>query len=81
MIPQITEQRSYNIQIGEVVEAIYCGHQVLGEVVDSRCKYGTDKQYSIELLHDISFPWSGSDRKKGDILLVTNRDILSVIEV
>ena len=77
----LTEQQSYNVQIGEVVEAIYCGQQVIGKVVDTRCMYGSRKQYTIELLGEVYFEWSGSDRKKGDTILVTNKDLVSVVNV
>ncbi len=75
----ITEHDSYNIPDGAVVVAYYCEKKVIGIVTDSRCKYGTRKQYSIKLLEPVSFPWCGSDRKAGDTLLVDNTDMVEIV--
>lgn len=74
----INEIQSYNIPDGAIVEALYCGKQIVGEVVDSRVKYGARKQYSIKLHHELKFDWSGSNRKVGDIVLIENVDVVKV---
>lgn len=75
-VTNITDLQSYNIPHGSTVAAYYCDQEVIGVVVDSRCKYGTRKQYSIQLLKPLTFPWIGSDRKTGDIILIENTDVV-----
>jgi hypothetical protein len=72
----ITEHQSYNIPHGATVVAYYCDQEVTGVVIDSRCKYGTRKQYRIQLLKPLNFPWFGSDRKAGDFVLIENTDVI-----
>lgn len=69
----------FNIPDGSLISAYYCDQLCYGKVVDSRVMYGARKQYTIELYHAVKFPWSGSDKKKGDTILVTNRDVRSYV--
>jgi len=76
----ITEKQSYNIENGTKIVCIYCGRTTSGTVVDSRCKYGVRKQYTVELAEPLTFDWSGSDKQVGDRILIENTDVVKIID-
>lgn len=76
----ITEHQSYNILMNTKVKFIYCDKEGIGTVIDSRVKYGIRKQYSIKLIQPMTFPWQGSDKMAGDVVLIDNTDILEILE-
>lgn len=77
MKSNITEQQSYNIDNGKVVQVNYCDYVVMGIVVDSRCMYGVRKQYTIELMHSVDMGFTY--KYKFERILVDNTESLEIL--
>lgn len=70
---ELTEQASYNIPSGAIVQAAYLGEfRFRGVVMESRCKLNGKKQYVIKLLQDLKLPFKNTGYKIGHNLAVDN---------